>query len=145
MYQVLADALVVVHLAYVGFVVIGELLVLVGALLGWQWIANPWFRWAHLLAIATVVVEAVAGIACPLTVWERQLREAAGKSQPDETFVGRIVHDVLFFDLPPWVFTSTYVAFGLLVLATFIWIPPRRAAKRGQSTQKPAGRGISPV
>ena len=143
MYQILADALVVVHLAYVSFVVVGELLVLVGALLAWRWVRNPWFRWSHLLAIATVVVEAVAGIACPLTVWERQLREAAGKPQPDETFVGRIVHDVLFFDLPPWVCTTTYVAFGLLVLATFIWVPPRGARNRESSLQKPSG--ISPV
>ena len=125
MYEALADALVVVHLAYVGFVVIGEFLVLLGFVLKWRWIANPWFRWSHLIAIAVVVFEAIFGITCPLTLWERQLRDAAGKSQPEETFIGGLVHQVLFFELPPWVFTTIYITFGLLVVLTLVVVPPR--------------------
>src|SRR6266496_370479 len=51
-YAVLADVLTAIHGAYVGFVVLGELAILVGAAFGCRWARNPWFRSLHLLAIA---------------------------------------------------------------------------------------------
>jgi hypothetical protein len=47
---------------------------------------------------------------------------------PEEiSFVGRLVRDVLFYDVPPSVLTTCYVVFGLLVLATIFLVPIRRA------------------
>ena len=54
MYGLLADLVVIVHFAYVGFVVIGQLLILIGIVLRWQWIRNPWFRLIHLAMILIV-------------------------------------------------------------------------------------------
>ena len=68
-YSFLADVVVGLHVAYVGFVVVGLLLILVGLLLRWSWVRNPSFRILHLLAIVTVGLEAICGIDCPLTVW----------------------------------------------------------------------------
>jgi Protein of Unknown function (DUF2784) len=124
-YGILADVVVAVHVAYVSFVVLGQLAILAGVWRGWAWVRNRWFRLAHLLAIMIVALEAVFNIACPLTVWEGRLREAAGSQAVEGTFIGRWLHDLIFFELPPWVFTAVYVGFAVLVLATLWWVPPR--------------------
>lgn len=124
-YKLAADVLVIVHAAYVAFVVLGQLVILVGILGHWQWVRNPWFRWTHLTAIMVVVAEALMDIACPLTVWETWLRERGGQAAYTGDFVGHWTHELLFFDFPTWVFTVIYTAFGLLVLATFLLAPPR--------------------
>jgi len=121
----LADVVVALHVAYVGFVVGGLLAVLLGALLRWQWVRNRWFRLAHTLAIIIVAGEALANVRCPLTVWENELRRRAGQDVSEATFLGRFLHNLIFFDFPLWVFTAGYVGFTLLVLATLVFVPPR--------------------
>jgi hypothetical protein len=74
MYSHLADVIVVIHAAYVGYVIVGVVLILLGLLYRWNWIRNPWFRWSHFAMIGVVAAEAVLGIMCPLTRWENQLR-----------------------------------------------------------------------
>ena len=123
--SVLADAIVVVHAVFVGFVVLGQVVILIGLWRSWGWVRNRWFRGAHLLAILFVALETVAGLNCPLTVWEDQLRKAAGQKVEEGTFIGRWLHALIFYDFPSWVFTSAYVAFAVLVLATFLLAPPR--------------------
>jgi hypothetical protein len=120
----IADAILVVHFAVVVFIVGGLLAVWIGAARGWRWIFNPWFRYAHLAAIAFVAAEALLGIACPLTVWEDVAR---GGVRP-ESFVGRWVQRVLFYQAPEWAFTALYVAWTLATLATLRLVPPRRKA-----------------
>jgi len=117
----LADLVLVIHFAFVLFVVGGLALIWIGAAAGWEWVRNFWFRIAHLGAIAFVAGEALLGIWCPLTVWEAQLRGAdAGKS-----FVAQWVHRVMFYDFPEQVFTVAYVLFALVVAATLWLVPPR--------------------
>jgi hypothetical protein len=120
----IADAILVVHFLIVLFNVGGLLLVWIGAPLGWRWIRNPWFRYAHLGAMGFVAAEALLGIACPLTVWEDALR---GGARP-ESFVGRWVRWLMFYQAPEWVFTVAYVAWALATLATLRFVPPRRRA-----------------
>ena len=125
--SLLADVILVVHFAFVLFVVGGFALILLGAALGWPWIREPAFRYAHVGAIVFVALEALVGMACPLTVWEDALRRAS----PDTpSFVGRWVSRLLYYDFPEWVFTVAYVAFALAVIASLIWIPPRRRRPR---------------
>jgi lysylphosphatidylglycerol synthetase-like protein (DUF2156 family) len=124
-YRLLADLTVVVHAAYVLFVIFGLLAVLAGYLRGWAWIRNFWFRLIHLAMILIVVGESLCGIPCPLTVWEQRWRRLAGQEGYHGDFVASFVHDMLFFDFEPWVFTVCYTLFGMLVLATFFLAPPR--------------------
>ena len=63
-YRVVADCLVLVHLAFVVFVVAGGLLVL------WR----PSLRWIHLPAAAWGALIEFTGWICPLTPWEQALR-----------------------------------------------------------------------
>ena len=120
----LADALLVLHFLIAAFIVGGLLAVWLGAALNWRWIKNPWFRYAHLGAIAYVAAEALLGIACPLTVWEDLLR---GGVRP-ESFVGRWVHRFLYYRVPEWVFTIAYLAWAAASAVTLWLVPPKRRA-----------------
>jgi len=122
----LADLILVVHFAFVLFVVGGLPLIWIGAAAGWRWIRDIRFRTAHLAAILIVSAEAVAGIWCPLTVWEDALR---GVDQ-DQSFIGRWIHAVLFYELPAWIFTTAYLAFAALIALTWWQVPPRRLSAR---------------
>ncbi len=135
-YAVAADIVVAIHIAYVAFVVLGLLLTIVGVARNWGWVRNVWFRGVHLATIGIVVAEAWLGIACPLTTWENQLRRLAGEATYGGDFLGRWLHEILFFDLPPWIFTSIYTAFGLTVAATWYWAPPRRRGRVTSSSDR---------
>ncbi len=63
----LADAVVIIHAAYVGFVVFGLAAILIGVALEWDWVRGFCFRLSHLVAIALVCLEAILGVMCPLT------------------------------------------------------------------------------
>ena len=118
----LADLVLVAHFAFVLFVVGSLPLIWLGAAAGWHWVRHFGFRLAHLAAILIVSAEAVAGIWCPLTLWEDALRGAT----PEKSFVARWVHALLFYDLPPAVFTMAYLLFAGLVALTWWRIPPHR-------------------
>lgn len=121
MNALLADVVLVVHFAFVLFVVGGFALILVGAVLGWRWVRIRAFRYAHLAAIVFVAAEALVGMTCPLTLWEHVLR----RTSPDgPSFVARWVSRLLFYDLPEWVFATAYVVVASAVAVTLWLIPP---------------------
>jgi Protein of Unknown function (DUF2784) len=118
----LADAIVVAHSLIVIFIVGAVPLVYAGAALRWRWVRDwPW-RLAHLAAILFVAGESLLGVPCPLTVWEDALRG----QHPAGGFIERWTHRVMFYDAPAWVFTTAYVGFAGLVVATWIVVPPNR-------------------
>jgi hypothetical protein len=121
----LADIILIVHLAFVVFVVGGLALIWIGAACERQYVRNYWFRTAHLAAICFVAIEALIGMMCPLTEWEDSLRGA----RTETSFIARWVHRVLFYSFPEWVFTTAYVLFALLVAVTWWRVPPRRHGK----------------
>ncbi len=137
--RVLAEAVMVLHLAYVGFVASGYLAVLAGGPLGWGWVRNRVFRLAHLGAIAFVAVEALVGMVCPLTVLENALR--SGQDKP--SFVGWLVYSLLYHDVPTWIFTVAYVALTALAVGLWFWVPPRPRGP-GTPAAAPAGPARSP-
>jgi hypothetical protein len=124
-YRILADLVVAFHFAYVSFVVFGLLLILLGGWRKWRWVRNFWFRLLHFLMIAVVVFESLFGIVCPLTDWEDALREKAGETVRQGSFIGRMLHQLMFVHLSPGVLTACYCVFGSLVLATLFLVPPR--------------------
>jgi hypothetical protein len=88
-------------------------------------VRNFWFRALHLAAIGIVVLEALIGMTCPLTDWEKRLRDMAGEGSYAGDFIGYWAHRLIFYRAEPWVFTFLYVSFGLAVLAAFVLAPPR--------------------
>jgi len=127
-YAILADVVVILHLGYVAFVVLGLAAILIGRLFKWRWIRNSWFRVIHLSMIAIVVVESLMSITCPLTTLEHWLRGQAGQTLQAGSFMGKLAQDILFYEFTPEFFTVAYCLFGSLVLLTFILIPPRFTA-----------------
>lgn len=125
MHTLAADVILVMHFAFVLFVVGGLALIWIGVAANWQCVRNPRFRVAHLAAIVVVAGEALLGITCPLTLWEDALRSSGSAASP-QSFVARWVHRLLFYSAPEWLFAVLYIAFALLVAATYCLVPPRR-------------------
>jgi hypothetical protein len=67
-YRIAADALVLLHLCFILFVVFGGLLVI-------KW---PALKWLHLPAALWGALIEVGGWECPLTRWENSWRGRAG-------------------------------------------------------------------
>ena len=120
-----ADAVLLVHFAFVLFVTGGLAAIWLGAALHWQWVRNFTFRALHLAAICFVAAEALAGVACPLTLWEDALRGRGSEIG----FVARWVRRLLFYELPEWVFTAAYMVFAVVVALTLWLVPPARRGK----------------
>lgn len=121
----LADLIVAVHLGIVLFVLLGLVAVVVGGLAGWSWVRNPWFRWIHLAVIAFVAIQGALGRICPLTTWEVELRRAAEQEVQEGTFVGRLMRDLLYVDVPQTTLNFVYIAFAGLVVLSFWLVRPR--------------------
>jgi len=126
LYSLLADGVVILHGLYVSMVILGLAAVLVGFLKGWQWVRNAWFRYTHLAMILIVALESMLGIVCPLTTLENHWREKAGETLRSGSFMAQVVHDLLFYEAPTWMFTWAYCVFAGLVGITFLIAPPRR-------------------
>jgi hypothetical protein len=123
----LADLLLVAHVAVVLFIVGGLALIAVGGALGWGWVRLFWWRVLHLAAMGFVAVGAVVGWICPLTVWEDALRRRAGETGYGTGFVQYWLERVLYHDWPDWVFTVLYLAVFGAILAVWWLVPPRRS------------------
>jgi hypothetical protein len=86
MYLFLADLVLVVHLAFVVFVLCGGLLAL-----KWRWIS-----WLHLPAAVWGAVVEFTGWICPLTPLENWLREQAGETPYRSDFIAQYLLPVLY-------------------------------------------------
>jgi hypothetical protein len=133
MWHGLAALMVVVHILYVAYIVVGLGLIVAGLRRKWNWVRNPWFRFTHLLAILIVVYEIIVKTQCPLTVWEMQLRALAGHAVDQTTFMDRLLSFILFADAPVWLVEGLYRAFGLAIVLVFVFAPPRWKKARQSS------------
>jgi hypothetical protein len=103
-HDLLADAVIVVHLAFVAFVALG-------GFLAWRW---RWVWPVHLVAVGYGAGIVVVGWSCPLTDLERALREAGGGTAPTEGFVERWIEGVVYpGDLTPQVRVAAGVAIAV--------------------------------
>ena len=103
-YRLSADAIVVLHLAFVIFVVAGGLL------------AFKWRRvaWLHLPAVVWAVLLEFSGWMCPLTPLELKLRASGGQAGYGGGFIEHYILPVLY---PAELDNMTQAAIGSLVIA----------------------------
>lgn len=123
-YQLLANAVLVLHAGVVLFVVGGLAVVLAGNRLRWRWVNQWWLRLAHLAAMAFVVAQTWLGQDCPLTTLESWLRVQAGGSAYRQGFIEHWLQRLIFYEAPLWVFALAYTALGALVLLAWWRYPP---------------------
>ena len=121
---VVADAILILHAAFVFYVVFGLCAIYIGNYLKWSWIKNFWFRCSHLISIGIVVLQSWAGMICPLTIWEMALRKQAGDATYSGSFIQHWLQSILYYSAPDWVFVLSYTAFGCLVLASWFLVRP---------------------
>jgi len=88
MYRLLADLVLILHLAFVVFVLCGGLLVL-----KWRWIA-----WLHLPAVVWGAVVEFTGWICPLTPIENWLRAQGGQATYRSDFIAQYLLPLLYPD-----------------------------------------------
>jgi hypothetical protein len=119
-WRLLADLVVLVHVAFVAFVVVGGFAVR-------RW---PALAWLHLPAVVWGAAVELAGWVCPLTPLENVLRARAGAAPYEGDFVGRYLVPLLYpEDLSP----PLQRALGALVLAlnTLVYASLVRTRRRG--------------
>ena len=112
-YKLAADAVVLLHLGFVLFVVAGGLLVF-----RWRWVAL-----LHLPAVVWAVLLEFYGWLCPLTPLELSLRESGGQAGYSGGFVEHYILPVLY---PAELDTTLQVALGSIVIvinvAVYGWL-----------------------
>lgn len=123
-YRVLADLVLCIHWSVVVFVVGGLLAVLVGGLLRRPWVRYRGWRIVHLIVLLWVVGQAWLGKVCFLTTWEMALRARAGDATYAGSMIAHHLGEWLYIEAPAWAFTVAYTLFGLLVVASWVWVRP---------------------
>jgi hypothetical protein len=109
LYRVAADAIVVVHLGFVLFVVLGGLLAL-----RWRWV-----RWVHGPAAIWGAAIELGGWICPLTPLENHLRELGGATRYEEEFIEHYLLPLLY---PAELTRGWQVALGCFALAVNVLV-----------------------
>ena len=102
LFRALADLVVLVHLAFIVFVVLGSALAL-----RWWWIP-----WVHLPAVLWSALLEFCGWICPLTPLENWLRRAGGAAEYSGGFVEQYVVPIVY---PAGLTRDAQVALGILV------------------------------
>ncbi len=127
----LADAILLVHVGFVLFIVLGLPVIWLGALFRWRIARNRVFRFLQLGAMGVVLLETLLGMICPLTEWEAALRERAGQqAYGDDTFMQYWLQRLLYWD---WSHTTFIVLYGgvfLAIVITYFAVPPKKRAGR---------------
>jgi len=120
-YQVLADGVVILHLFFIVFVILGGMLVLV----------RPKIIWLHIpCVIWGILIELTGGI-CPLTPLELYLRTKTGESAYTGDFVIHYIKPIIY---PGGLTRELQILFSIAVImvntAVYTWVFLRHKKKR---------------
>lgn len=124
LYSFAISTVYVIHLLYALVIVIGFILIIIGFFAGWRWIRNFIFRLIHLLMIGIVAVESMFNVECPLTWLEYKLMSLDHIRHSAMPFIAGMADKVLYYNFPIWLFNAIYIVFGLIVVITWLIIPP---------------------
>ncbi len=124
----LADAVLILHLAFIVFVVLGGLLVM----------RAPALAWFHLPAVIWAAATEFLGIVCPLTPLENRLRALGGEDGYAGSFIEQYLTSLIY---PAGLTPQVQLLLGLLVIAVnaaiyFRFWQRRRARGRSKGRSK---------
>ncbi len=119
--MMLAALILAAHLGIIAFNLLGLVVIPLGAWRGWRFVRVPLWRMLHVASLAVVALQAIAGRACFLTIWQDEL---AGGAPGHTPLIMRWINSVLFWPLPLWVFGIAYVAVFAFVVLLLWWVPP---------------------
>jgi hypothetical protein len=122
-----ADIVMLIHFAFIAFVVGGQALIMIGYHRKWRRTTNRVIRGIHVVCVLYVVVQAWAGQWCPLTLLENRYRQAAGQETYGSSFIQDWMGRLIYYDAPHWVFTIIYTVFGAVALIYWLLLEIQRA------------------
>jgi len=125
-YRALADLVLVVHLAFVLFVVLGGLLVL-------KW---PRLAWLHVPTAVWGVLIEYKGWICPLTPLENSFRARGGGAGYSGGFIEHYIQPLLY---PAGLTRGTQIVFGSLALLVNLTAYGVVIARRSRSGRELSG------
>ena len=129
LYEALADLVVLTHLAFIIFALLGGLLAL-----RWRWVP-----WAHLPAVAWGAAVEFFGWFCPLTPLENALRRASGSTVYAGGFIERYLVPIIY----PAELTREFQLFlgcTLVVLNLAVYLAVWRRLRTRKARGQVAGR-----
>lgn len=108
LHRLAADAVLILHLGFLVFVLLGGLLV------AWK----HRLLWLHLPAVAWGIFVELTGSLCPLTAWENQLRRLAGGAGYETSFVEQYLLPLIY---PAWLSVPVqFLLAAVVVLANLV-------------------------
>ena len=107
--RIAADSVLIVHFAFVAFVVLGGFLLL-------RW---PALVWIHLPAVAWAAIVELKGWVCPLTPLEVALRQAAGDAGYSGDFLEHYIVALLY---PEGLTRTLQISLGAFVILSNIFL-----------------------
>ncbi len=102
-HSTVADLLVLIHLAFIIFVIFGGILIF-----KWRWII-----YLHIPAVIWAALIEFKGWICPLTPWENQLRQAGGEAGYTGGFIEHYIIPIIY---PDKLTLETQIIFGIFVI-----------------------------
>ena len=115
-YHIAANAIALIHLAFIVFVIAGGLLVL-------RW---PALAWIHVPAAIWGALIEFANWYCPLTTWENQLLRRAGQAGYTNGFVEHYIFALIY---PTGLTRAMQIAIGIVVLVVNVAVYVRLAQR----------------
>jgi len=102
-YRIAADGVVVIHLVFILFVILGGLML-------FRW---PWMIWIHVPTAVWGGLVELFGAPCPLTPLENHLRQVGHTEAYSGGFIDHYVMPIVY---PPGLTRQTQVVLGVLIL-----------------------------
>ena len=123
-FRIAADGLVVIHLVFILFVIMGGLML-------FRW---PWMIWIHVPTAVWGGLVELFGAPCPLTPLENHLRQAGHAEAYSGGFIDHYIMPIVY---PPGLTRQTQVVLGVLILvinfAIYFRFLTRKAKTREQT------------
>ena len=109
LFRIAADGVLLLHLAFILFVVLG----------GWLVLRRPRVAWLHLPAVLWGALIELMGWVCPLTPLENRLRVASGSAGFDESFIEHYLLPVVY---PATMSRTLQIVLGVgVILVNLVW------------------------
>ncbi len=125
-YEILAYILIILHFAWIIFMIYGFILTIRGF-----WRPAFWDRWLfrtiHLLGILFVAAMPILNRLCPLTEWEYQLRQRIDPStEKQRSFIIEWLERLIYPDVPIEVIVIPTIIIAGFTLLMYIIRPPEK-------------------
>lgn len=124
MYHLLADIVVVIHLAFIIFVIAGGLLLF----------RRPRLAWLHLPAAAWGALVEIMGWPCPLTPLENRFRELGGGTSYEGDFIAHYLLPIIY---PENLTATIQLVLGVVVIVVngVIYMRVIRTRRQGSKAE----------